>query len=82
MSRRLFPKLNLTLNPYRKFAPPPAEDGNDAAADDSPREFTPEERAYQRRMKLQLLIIGGVAVGGIVCMMALTALALAWNASR
>jgi hypothetical protein len=73
-------------DPYRRFAPPPPPDGplepDDAPEEpEPPREFTPEERAIQRRARMQVLLIAGLAVGGIICMMATTALVL-WGLSR
>ncbi len=75
--RRWFP------DPYRRFVAPTQPDApaEDAEPEEPPREFTPEERAAQRRAKLQVLLIAGIAVGGIVCMMVATALIL-WGLSR
>lgn len=75
--RRWFP------DPYRRYAAPaePEVPGDGDEPEAPPREFTPEERAVQRRAKLHVLLIAGVAVGGIVCMMVATALVL-WSLSR
>ncbi len=80
------PRRRWLPNPYRRFAPPappddPGADGADPAVlDEPPREFTPEERALQRRARRQVMLIAGLAVGGIVCMMATTALVV-WGLS-
>lgn len=77
MKRRWWP------DPYRRHAPidEPTDGAEVDPSDEPPREFTPEERAVQRRAKLQVLLIAGVAVGGIVLMMVATALVL-WSLSR
>jgi predicted alpha/beta-hydrolase family hydrolase len=67
--------------PYRRYAPPDPAPGSEPEPEEPPREFTAAERALQRRARLQVLLIGGVALGGIVCMMVVTALIL-WNLSR
>ncbi len=79
------PRRRWLPDPYRRFAPPaPPEDEagvEDAAPEEPPREFTPEERAAQRKARMQVMLIAGIAVGGIVCMMVATALIL-WGLSR
>lgn len=77
--RRWFP------DPFRRFAPPASPEAIESDAGDEadapPREFTAEERAIQRRARLQVLLIGGLAGGGIVCMAVTVALVL-WSLSR